>query len=181
VPLGEASEAYEVDILDGPGGAVLRTLSATSPSLRLTREHGLQAPHRLGRPRGPRAHDGTIRTERVDEMWGTDLTATLTGEGQAAVFILVDHCSGECLGIHAARRATRFEALESLRQAVRHSFGAFGKGLGQGTKLRHDHGSQFVSDDFQAEVAFLGLESSPAFVREPRLQGLLALSPAEIG
>ena len=27
VPLGEASEAYEVDILDGPGGAVLRTLA----------------------------------------------------------------------------------------------------------------------------------------------------------
>jgi hypothetical protein len=26
VPLGETSEAYEVDILDGPGGAVLRTL-----------------------------------------------------------------------------------------------------------------------------------------------------------
>lgn len=26
VPLGEASEAYEVDILDGPDGAVLRTL-----------------------------------------------------------------------------------------------------------------------------------------------------------
>jgi len=33
VPLGEASEAYEVDILDGPGGAVLRTLAATSPSV----------------------------------------------------------------------------------------------------------------------------------------------------
>jgi hypothetical protein len=33
VPLGEAGEAYEVDILDGPGGAVLRTLSATSPSV----------------------------------------------------------------------------------------------------------------------------------------------------
>ncbi|TVR80063.1 MAG: hypothetical protein EA405_11780 [Rhodospirillales bacterium] len=32
VPLGEASEAYEVDILDGPGGAVLRTLASTSPS-----------------------------------------------------------------------------------------------------------------------------------------------------
>jgi hypothetical protein len=36
--------------------------------LRLTREHGLQAPHRVGRPRGPRAHDGTIRTEGVDAM-----------------------------------------------------------------------------------------------------------------
>jgi transposase InsO family protein len=139
--------------------------------LRVTREHGLQAPHRLGRPRGPRPHDGTIRTDRVDEMWGTDLTSTLTGEGQAAVFALVDHCSGECLGVHAARRATRFEALEPLRQAVRHGFGAFGKGVANGTRLRHDHGSQFVSDDFQAEVAFLGLESSPAFVREPEGNG----------
>ena len=33
VPLGEASEAYEVDILDGPGGAVLRTLSSSTPSV----------------------------------------------------------------------------------------------------------------------------------------------------
>jgi transposase InsO family protein len=139
--------------------------------LRLTREHGLQAPHRVGRPRGPRAHDGTIRTERVDEMWGTDLTSTLTGEGQAAVFVVVDHGSGECLGVHAARRATRFEALEPLRQAVHHSFGAFGKAVAAGTRLRHDHGSQFVADDFQKEVVFLGLESSPAFVREPEGNG----------
>ena len=139
--------------------------------LRLTREHGLQAPHRVGRPRGPHAHDGTIRTERVDEMWGTDLTSTLTGEGQAAVFVVVDHCSGECLGVHAARRATRFEALEPLHQAVHHSFGPFGKAVAAGTKLRHDHGSQFVADDFQRELDFLGLESSPAFVREPEGNG----------
>ncbi len=33
VILGEAAEAYEVDILDGPGGAVLRTLRTTSPSV----------------------------------------------------------------------------------------------------------------------------------------------------
>ena len=33
VPLGEASEAYEIDILEGPGGAVLRTLASTSPSV----------------------------------------------------------------------------------------------------------------------------------------------------
>jgi hypothetical protein len=29
-------------------------------------------------------------------MWGTDLTSVMTGEGQAAVFIAVDHCSGDC-------------------------------------------------------------------------------------
>jgi hypothetical protein len=36
-----------------------------------------------------------------------------------------------------------------------------------GVRLGHDHGSQCLSDDFQAEVAFLGVESSPAFVRQP--------------
>jgi putative transposase len=70
--------------------------------LRLMREHGLLAPGRAGRPHGPKAHDGTIRTDRVDVMWGTDLTSTMTGEGQASIFITVDHCSTECLGIHAA-------------------------------------------------------------------------------
>ena len=139
--------------------------------LRLTREHGLQAPGRVGRPHGPKAHDGTIRTERVDEMWGTDLTSTMTGEGQASIFVTVDHASTECVGIHAARRATRFEALEPLRQSVRTCFGAFAEGIASGLKLRHDHGSQFVADDFQREVAFLGIESSPAFVREPEGNG----------
>jgi transposase InsO family protein len=139
--------------------------------LRLTRSHGLQAPGRVGRPRGPKAHDGTIRTERVDVMWGTDLTSTLTGEGQASIFVTVDHCSTECLGIHAARRATRFEALEPIRQGVRACFGAFAEGVASGLALRHDHGSQYVADDFQAELAFLGIESSPAFVREPEGNG----------
>ena len=31
--------------------------------------------------------------------------------------------------------------------------------------------SQYVSHDFQAEICFLGLESSPAFVREPEGNG----------
>jgi transposase InsO family protein len=139
--------------------------------LRLTREHGLQAPQRAGRPHGPKAHDGTIRTERVDVMWGTDLTSTMTNEGQASIFVTVDHCSTECLGIHAARRATRFEALEPIRQGVRGCFGAFAEGIASGLKVRHDHGSQFVADDYQAELAFLGIESSPAFVREPEGNG----------
>jgi transposase InsO family protein len=139
--------------------------------LRLTAEHGLQAPGRVGRPHGPKAHDGTIRTERVDEMWATDLTSTLTGEGQASIFVTVDHASTECLGIHAARQATRFEALEPLRQGVRASFGVFAEGIATGLKLRHDHGSQFVAHDYQTEVAFLGIESSPAFVREPEGNG----------
>ena len=97
--------------------------------LRLMREHGLLAHQRAGRPRGSKAHDGTITTDRVDLMWGTDLTSVMTGEGQAAVFVAVDHCSAECVGVHASRSADRFEALEPVRQAVRERFGAFAKNI----------------------------------------------------
>ena len=104
-------------------------------------------------------------------MWGTDLTSVMTGEGQAAVFVSVDHCSAECVGIHASLRADRFEALEPVRQAVRRCHGAFGREVAAGLRLRHDHGSQYVSRDFQKELRFLGIESSPAFVREPEGNG----------
>ena len=149
--------------------AGLRT--SKSRVLRLMREHGLLAPSRVGTPRGPRNHDGTIIPDQVDTMGGTDLTTTITGEGQAAVFVAVDHCSAECIGLHAACRATRFEALEPIRQGVRRHFGAFAKDIARGLAVRHDHGSQYMSEAFQTELAFLGIESSPAFVRAPEGNG----------
>jgi putative transposase len=139
--------------------------------LRLMRENDLLAPGRAGSPRGPRNHDGTIIPETVDTMWGTDLTTTFTGEGQAAVFIAVDHCSAECVGIHAHARATRVEALEPIRQGVRQHFGGFAKDIAHGLTVRHDHGSQYMADHFQKEIRFLGIESSPAFVRAPEGNG----------
>ncbi len=135
------------------------------------REQNLLAHQRAGSPRGPRAHDGAITTPRVDAMWGTDITAVATGEGQAAVFIAVDHCSAECMDIHASAAAARHEALEPIRQGVRRSFGAFGKDVAKGLKVRHDHGSQYMSRDFQRELRLLGAESSPAFVRAPEGNG----------
>ena len=139
--------------------------------LRLMRQHDLLAPSRAGSPRGPRNHDGTIIPDAVDTMWGTDMTTTWTGEGQVDVFIAIDHYSAECVGIHAARRGTRFEALEPIRQGVRRCFGAFGKDIARGLAIRHDHGSQYMSDAFQNELTFLGIESSPAFVRAPEGNG----------
>lgn len=140
--------------------------------LRLMREHGLLAPHRRGRSPGPRHHDGTIITKRINDMWGTDLTSTMTlTEGKANIFFAIDHCSLECVGIHAAPVATRFEALEPIRQGVRKHFGAFQAQVAQGLSLRHDHGSQYISRDFQKEIAFLGITSSPAFVRAPEGNG----------
>jgi len=139
--------------------------------LRLMRENDLLAPGRVGRPRGPRNHDGTIIPDSINTMWGTDMTTTWTREGQAAVFIAIDHNNAECVGIHAARRGTRFEALEPLRQGVRRHFGAIGKDVARGLALRHDHGSQYMSDAFQTEMRFLGIESSPAFVCAPEGNG----------
>jgi transposase InsO family protein len=135
---------------------------------RLKREQGLQAPQRVGHPHGPKAHDGTIITERPDEMWGTDATTTVTAEeGQIFVFVAVDHCTSECIGIHASLSGNRFEALEPLRQGVREQFGGFDQGIAAGLAIRHDHGSAYMSDDFQQELTFLGMTSSPSFVREP--------------
>jgi putative transposase len=117
----------------------------TSPRrvLRLMREQGLLAPQRQGQPHGPSAHDGTMITDRVDTLWGTEMTATLTREeGQVAIFMAVDHGSAECVGIHAAKHGTRFEALAPIRQGVRTHFGAFDKAVAHGVLLRHDHGSQ---------------------------------------
>ena len=116
---------------------------------RLMRENGLLAPHRV-RKRPDRPHDGTIITEAVDVLWGTDMTQTVTlGEGVAHVFVAVDHCNSECVGIHADKSANRFQALEPVRQGVRRHFGAIGKDVAAGLKLRHDHGSNYMSDDFQ--------------------------------
>src|SRR3954468_21535881 len=105
--------------------------------LRLIREHGLLAHQRAGRPHGSRAHDGRITTERVDVMWGSDLTSVMTGEGQAAVFIAVDHCSAECVGVHASHRADRCGALEPVKQAVRERFGASARAGARGYRVKY--------------------------------------------
>jgi putative transposase len=139
---------------------------------RLMRENGLLAPHRV-RKRPDKAHDGTITTDAVDVMWGTDMTQTVTvAEGAAHVFVAVDHCNSECIGIHADKSANRFQALEPVRQGVRRHFGVIGKTVAAGIKLRHDHGSNYMSDDFQTEIAFLGIEASASFVREPEGNGV---------
>ena len=140
----------------------------TSPvrTRRLMGAHGLLAPHRRGTRPG-KQHDGTITTEAVDMMWGTDMTQTVTvAEARAHVFIAVDHCNGECIGIHADRSANRYQALEPIRQGVAKHFGAVAKDIATGLKLRHDHGSNYMSNDF------LGIKASPSFVREPEGNGV---------
>ncbi len=139
---------------------------------RLMRQHELAAPYHPKRRHGSKAHDGRITTDRPDEMWGTDATSVLTGEGTATIFLAVDHCTAECIGIHAARRGTRFEALEPIRQGIRKHWGGYEADIAHGLALRHDHGSQFMSHHFQDELKFLGVRSTPAFVAEPECNGV---------
>ena len=137
---------------------VARIRSSKARVLRLMRQAQLLAPQRQAVPVVEKTHSGTITTDHPNWMWGIDATATVTlDDGQVTVFAAVDQYTAECVGIHAVKRATRFEALEPLRQGVHKHFGGFQAGAAEGLRLRHDHASQFMSDDFQNELAFLGI------------------------
>lgn len=61
--------------------------------------------------------------------------------------------------------------MEPIRQGAREYYGGFAEDIAKGLKIRHDHGSQYMADEFQNEIRFLGMTSSPSFVREPEGNG----------
>jgi len=148
--------------------------TAPRRTLRIMRENNLLAHQRTSCHPGPKEHNGTIIPEMANQMWGTDMTKALTKQdGWVSVFGAVDHFVADCVGIHAAKPGTRFEALEPLRQGINDHFGAFAKDVADGLTLRHDCGPQYLSDDFQDELEFLGIMASPAFVRSPECNGCI--------
>ena len=50
--------------------------------------------------------------------------------------------------------------------------GGFGKAIALGLGLRHDWGSQYRARQFQAEIKWLGIRSTPAYVGEPECNGV---------
>ena len=108
----------------------------------------------------------------ADAQRGSPHESSKVAEGSALAAQSAESCATECIGLHAAKRGTRFEALEPIRQGVRERFGEIGDGVARGLRRRHDHGSNYLADDFQQEVAFFGIESSPSFVREPEGNGV---------
>ena len=86
-----------------------------------------------------------------------------------------DRSQGQLLAIASPRlpqRALRSDrTLEPLRQGLRAHHGGYGPGVAAGFSLRHDHGSQYLSDHFQGELRFLGIRSSPSFVAAPEGNG----------
>jgi hypothetical protein len=99
-------------------------------------------------------------------------TTVTTDEGQIFIFVAADPCTGECVGIHAAKSGNRFEAPEPICQGVREQFDGLGRHIASGLAIRDDHGSAYMSDDFQGELGFRGMTSSPSFVREPKGNGV---------
>jgi putative transposase len=140
--------------------------------LRLMRVQGLLAPRRLGPPNGNPAHDGTIITERPDEMWGTDATRFYTErEGWCWFFGAIDHHLDEVVGWHVAKLGDRWAALEPIRQGVQHAFGRFAKDVARGLSVRCDWGPQYIADAWINEVKWLGCTISPSYVGEPQCKG----------
>jgi transposase InsO family protein len=142
--------------------------------LRLMRQHQLLAPRRLGPPNGNPAHDGTIITERPNEMWGTDATRFYTEQdGWCWFFGAIDHYSDDIVGWHVAKLGDRWAALEPLRQGVRDIFGGFRKDAARGVRIRCDWGPQYIADAWITEVKWLGMTITPSYVGEPECNGVM--------
>lgn len=140
--------------------------------LRLMRENALLSPHR--RPQGAvNLHDGTITTDRPNDMWGTDgIRIETVDQGWVWVFVAVDHFDACCVGLHVVKTGNRFAALQPIAQGLQSEFGATGAEAGRGLTLRMDHGTQYTADDFINQVKFWGVTPSFAYVAEPQTNGV---------
>ena len=139
--------------------------------LRLMRAHGLLAPVRRGHPRGD-------RSQRPDPDRASERSV---GHGRVEV---LDEGGGLVLVLRRGRpllcgrgRLARCEVGRPLGGSgadppgpTAH-MGGFGKAIAMGLGLRHDWGSQCRAKQFQAEIQWLGLRSTPAFVGEPEATG----------
>jgi transposase InsO family protein len=141
--------------------------------LRLMREHALLSPHRT-RSRPETSHERQIITAAPNVMRATDATQiTTVQDGKVGLFGVVEHWNAELVGWHVAKRGTRYEAIQAVGMAVRQQFGDVAAGSARGLALRHDHGSNFMSEAFQQQIRFWGMVPSYAFVAEPETNGCI--------
>lgn len=140
--------------------------------LNVMKANKLLSPHR-GVQRTEDPHDGTIITDEPNVMWCSDGTKLFTIEdGWVWLFSVEEHWNAECLGWHVCKIGDRFAALEPITQAVKKIYGSIGKGVASGLKLRIDNGSQYTSDYFLKQIAYMGIESSFGLIRQPQTNGV---------
>ena len=140
--------------------------------LRLMREHRLLSPHRAAFAPA-KAHDGRITTDAPNIRWATDGAKIWTADdGWVWLFDLIEHWNGECLGWHVCKIGDRFAAWEPLAQALATTLRGV-PGAARGIELRHDHGSQYLTDFFQSNARFHGFAPSFALLGEPETNGVI--------
>ncbi len=120
----------------------------------------LQVPARSRRNHHPR--------RSVDEMWGTDMTATILTTGEhLLVFVAIDHLSSRCVRLHAAKRGTRIKALQPIRQGVPMRFETIdeGAGIGLDHPPRQRAASQSAASSKRRFVGWGSTRPRPSFDR----------------
>jgi putative transposase len=141
--------------------------------LRLMRDHQLLSPHRTAMVPA-KAHDGRIITDAPNVRWATDgAKIWTTADGWLWCFTALEHWNAECLGHHVCKVGDRFAAYEPVAQAVARIFGTAAAQAARGVELRHDHGSQYLTDYFQGQSRYHGFTPSFAFVGEPETNGVV--------
>lgn len=140
--------------------------------LGVMKENNLLSPHR-GLQGSQDPHDGKIITDAPNVMWCSDGTKIFTrDDGWVWVFSVEEHWNAECLGWHVCKVGNRFAALEPVSQGVKKVYGSVAKGVASGLKLRIDHGSQYTSDYFLKQIAYMGIENSFGLVQQPQTNGV---------
>ena len=153
-------------------GATARCRGSLEPSPRAPgdgREPLACAPSRrkMAEPKKSHSTEPSSPT-RVNEMWGTDMSQTVTiEEGRAYVFVAVEHANSEIIGIHAARSANRFEALEPVRQGCIGTSAPSRPAWRVGSSCVTIRWLQLHIRRFPDRDQMSGHRSSASFVREP--------------
>jgi transposase InsO family protein len=134
--------------------------------------NNLLSPHR-GAQASQNPHDGTIITDEPNMMWCSDGTKIRTiNDGWVWIFSVEEHWNAECLGWHVCKVGDRFDALEPVSQTVKNVYGSTGKDAAKGLLLRIDNGSQYTSDYFLKQIAYMGIQDSFGLVRQPQTNGV---------
>lgn len=139
---------------------------------KVMREHQLLSPFRQAQGEA-KLHDGHIVTEKPDVLWGTDGFKVRTVEdGWVWGFLAVDHHHAEIMGLYAAKKGDSFAALQPISSGLLRIRGSVEKNAGVGIAVREDHGSQYISEAFRAQINSWGMKMSFAYVREPETNGV---------
>ena len=76
------------------------------------------------------------------------------------------------MGWHVCKQGTRFAALEPISQGLMATVGTVAVNAGRGLSLRIDHGTQYLSDHFQNQLKYWGINPSFAFIEQPQTNGV---------